>query len=140
VNIPPPPRWLYVALPLACLALTAALLAPACVSTPAGLRLEAPAATAIEAAIAEACPLEAMIPVAGPDLVLACPAQVAAAQAAVALDTAPADAGAAPAVHSLVVQGMRVGVRVRSPAPALPPRVLPLADAGAVVAVDGGGK
>ena len=80
-------------------------------------------AAAINAGVAEACPLEAMIPQIGAELVLACPGEEAAVAAALALDTAPTTT-AATAVRSLTVQGKRVGVRVvKAPAK--------VADAGA---------
>jgi hypothetical protein len=85
------------------------------------------AASALNTALADFCPLEAMVPVVGPELVLACPGEEVAVAAALALDTAPATT--APALRSLVVQGKRVGVRVA--AKTLPSAVLPSRDAGA---------
>jgi hypothetical protein len=78
----------------------------------------------VDTLVAEACPLEAMIPSVGPALVLTCPGQEAAVAAEVARhERFPSDAGAAPAAQSLIVNGRRVGVRI------VPTTVLP--DAGA---------
>lgn len=93
--------------------------------------LPSSAVAGIDQAVADACPLEAMIPFVGAEAVLMCPMEDAAVASALAADTAPpasspgstssgssgtspaADAGPPPVLKSLVVKGRRVGVRIR---------------------------